>query len=377
MSVKRAVAVLGGGAWGSVLAAVAVRHGHDVALWEVDRAAADALARDRTSPRSVPGFHLPAEVAVSADIGRAVAGSDLLVVAVPSEFVAAALQAAAPSAAPAPIVVCASKGLEPGSGATMADVIAANLPGARVGVLSGPSFAAEIARGLPAALVVASTDADVGGAVQGCFGGTRVGPGGLRPTGPVAGGVEPSGTSPRSSDAGRSPSGLPSQGPTDYRLRIYTSRDVTGVCVGGALKNVIAIAVGCCDGFGFGDNARAALITRGLVEMGRLAERMGGHALTLAGLAGLGDLVLTCTGDLSRNRQVGLALARGDALGEILDRLGHIAEGVGTARVARDLAARLGVDMPITREVAAVLHDGKPPRAAVNDLLARDTGAER
>jgi glycerol-3-phosphate dehydrogenase (NAD(P)+) len=147
--------------------------------------------------------------------------------------------------------------------------------------------------------------------------------------------------------------------------------------VGGALKNVIAIAVGCCDGFGFGDNARAALITRGLAEMGRLAEKMGGRALTLAGLAGLGDLVLTCTGDLSRNRQVGLALARGDALGEILGRLGHIAEGVGTARIARDLAARLGVDMPITREVAAVLHDGKPPRAAVGDLLARDIGAER
>jgi len=200
-------------------------------------------------------------------------------------------------------------------------------------VLSGPSFAAEIARGLPAALVVASSDAEVGSVVQSCFGGGH--------------------------------------------LRIYTSSDVTGVCVGGALKNVIAIAVGCCDGFGFGDNARAALITRGLVEMGRLAERMGGHALTLAGLAGLGDLVLTCTGDLSRNRQVGLALARGDALADILGRLGHIAEGVGTARVARELAERLGVDMPITREVAAVLHDGKPPRAAVNDLLARDIGAER
>ena len=328
-----AVAVLGGGAWGSVLAAVAARHGHDVVLWEVDGAAADALARDRVSPRSVAGFRLPAEVAVSADIGRAVADRDMMVVAVPSQFVAATLQAAAPTAAPSPIVVCASKGLEPDAGGTMAEVIAANLPAPRVGVLSGPSFAAEIARGLPAALVVASTDAAVGAAVQGCFGGDR--------------------------------------------LRIYTSNDVTGVCLGGALKNVIAIAVGCCDGFGFGDNARAALITRGLVEMGRLAERLGGQALTLAGLAGLGDLVLTCTGDLSRNRQVGLALARGEAIGDILEHLGHIAEGVGTARIARDLAARLGVDMPITREVAAVLHDGKPPRAAVDDLLARDTGSER
>ena len=204
----------------------------------------------------------------------------------------------------------------------MAEVIAANLPGARVGVLSGPSFAAEIARGLPAALVVASTRRR------------------------------------RSAPPCRAASAATAS-------RIYTSDDVTGVCLGGALKNVIAIAVGCCDGFGFGDNARAALITRGLAEMGRLAERMGGRALTLAGLAGLGDLVLTCTGDLSRNRQVGLALARGDALADILGRLGHIAEGVGTARIARDLAERLGVDMPITREVAAVLHDGKPPRAAV------------
>jgi glycerol-3-phosphate dehydrogenase (NAD(P)+) len=215
----------------------------------------------------------------------------------------------------------------------MDEMIALAWPGARVAVLSGPSFAAEIARGLPAALVAASDDPEAAAAVQTCFGGDR--------------------------------------------LRIYTSRDVTGVCVGGALKNVIAIAVGCCDGLGFGDNARAALITRGLAEMGRLAERMGGQALTLAGLAGLGDLVLTCTGDLSRNRQVGLALARGEALGEILGRLGHIAEGVGTARVARDLAQRLGVDMPITGEVAAVLHDGKPPRAAVHDLLARDIGAEQ
>ena len=353
MSTRQAVAVLGGGAWGGVLAAIAARRGHDVALWETDRAAADALARDRTSPRSVAGFRLPPEIMVSSDIDGAVAGRDMLVLAVPSEFVAATLRAAAPHApaaphaaaprAAVPIVVCASKGLEPGTGATMAEVIAANLPGARVGVLSGPSFAAEIARGLPAALVAASTDTDVAAAMQACFGGERG----------------------------------PSQVPAEYRLRIYTSDDVTGVCLGGALKNVIAIAVGCCDGFGFGDNARAAVITRGLAEMGRLAERMGGRALTLAGLAGLGDLVLTCTGDLSRNRQVGLALARGDALADILGRLGHIAEGVGTARIARDLAARLGVDMPITREVAAVLHDDKPPRAAVSDLLARDIGAER
>ena len=331
------VAVLGGGAWGSVLAAVVSRHGHDVALWEMDHAAALALQRTRANQRTVPGFKLPAEVAVfsGAERADAVAGRDMLVVAVPSGEVAFTMRAVAVEMAdaPPPMVVCASKGLDPQRGLTMAEAIALGFPGARVGVLSGPSFAAEIARALPAALVAASTDGGVSAAMQACFGGDR--------------------------------------------LRVYTSTDVSGVCVGGALKNVIAIAVGCCDGFGFGDNARAALITRGLAEMGRLAERLGGHALTLAGLAGLGDLVLTCTGDLSRNRQVGLALARGDALADIIERLGHVAEGVMTAYIARDLAQRLGVDMPITREVAAVIHDGKPPHAAVSDLLARGIGAER
>jgi glycerol-3-phosphate dehydrogenase (NAD(P)+) len=333
------IAVLGGGAWGSVLAAVASRHGHDVVLGENDQAAAEALARDRVNQRSVPGFRLPDEVVVLgyADFLHAVPEQEMIVAAVPSEAMSSAMRFTAVARGtdtPPPIVVCATKGLGLDRGATMAELIELSFPrGARVGVLSGPSFAEEIARGLPAALVVASKDPAVGAAVQGSLGGDR--------------------------------------------LRIYTSSDVTGVCVGGALKNVIAIAVGCCDGFGFGTNARAALITRGLAEMGRLAERLGGHALTLAGLAGLGDLVLTCTGDLSRNRQVGLALARGDSLSDILGRLGHIAEGVGTAQIARALAERLGVDMPITREVASVLHDGKAPRAAVNDLLARDIGAER
>jgi glycerol-3-phosphate dehydrogenase (NAD(P)+) len=161
------------------------------------------------------------------------------------------------------------------------------------------------------------------------------------------------------------------------RLRVYTTDDVVGVALGGALKNVVAIAVGVSDGLGFGDSARAALVTRGLSEMGRLAVRMGAHPLTLAGLAGLGDLVLTCTGDLSRNRQVGLAIARGEALSEVLRRLGQVAEGVGTARTARELAQELGVDMPITAAVAAVLHEGKPAREAVAELLARAGRAER
>jgi glycerol-3-phosphate dehydrogenase (NAD(P)+) len=330
------VAVLGGGAWGGVLASLAARRGHDVALWEIDSTAAEELARRRSTARSVAGFRLPAEVAVSAEIDFVVRDRQMLVAAVPSGSVRTTLAKA--NAIPGvssevQTVVCASKGFEPETCATMAEVMAASLPAARGVVLSGPSFAQEIAAGLPAALVAASHHAGAAQAVQSCFG--------------------------------------------NERLRIYTSDDVAGVCVGGALKNVIAIAVGCCDGFRLGDNARAALITRGLAEMGRLAERLGGHPLTLAGLAGLGDLVLTCTGELSRNRQVGLALARGEGLPDVLARLGHIAEGVGTAQTASALADRLGVDMPITRAVAAVLYERKSPRDVVNDLLARDTGRER
>jgi glycerol-3-phosphate dehydrogenase (NAD(P)+) len=212
-------------------------------------------------------------------------------------------------------------------------VIGDVVPAARVALLSGPSFAQEIAAGLPAALVTASTDAGANEAVVAALGGER--------------------------------------------FRLYTSDDVAGVAIGGALKNVIAIAVGCCDGFGFGMNARAALMTRGLAEMGRLAVKLGAHPLTLAGLAGFGDLVLTCTGELSRNRQVGLALARGEALPQILASLGHVAEGIGTARIARDLADGLGVDLPITRAVTSVLHEGQTARAAVTGLLARDPGQER
>jgi glycerol-3-phosphate dehydrogenase (NAD(P)+) len=200
-------------------------------------------------------------------------------------------------------------------------------------VLSGPTFAAEIARRLPAALVAASSNAYAAEMVRATLG--------------------------------------------SERFRIYTSDDVTGVSLGGALKNVIAIAVGCCDGVGLGQNARAALITRGLAEMSRLAVHQGAHPLTMSGLAGLGDLVLTCTGELSRNRQVGLALGQGEALPDIVARLGHVAEGIGTSAIARALADRLGVDMPITRAVAAVLHDGQSPREAIGHLLSRDFRPER
>jgi glycerol-3-phosphate dehydrogenase (NAD(P)+) len=327
------VGVLGGGAWGTVLAQLAAARGNAVALWEFDATAAAELLRDRRNSRSAPAFRLDAKVAVTNDLVAAVRGRDVIVVVVPSDTVRATLTAAAPGLTAGAVVVCASKGLEPETHLTMADVVTQAAPGARVALLSGPSFAQEIAEGKPAAVVSASGDAGANDLVVAALGGER--------------------------------------------FRIYSSDDVVGVAIGGALKNVIAIAVGCCDGLGFGNNARAALITRGLAEMGRLAVRLGGHPLTLSGLAGLGDLVLTCTGELSRNRQVGLALARGEQVPGILAALGHVAEGIGTAHTARSLADELGVDLPITRAVASVLHDGKTAREAVGDLLARDVRSER
>jgi glycerol-3-phosphate dehydrogenase (NAD(P)+) len=304
-----------------------------VALWEFDGRDAAALASTGQSPRTVRGFRLPESVVVSNELPAAVAGREVLLVVVPSDTVRATLGAARGAIRAGAVVACASKGLEPGTRQTMAAVIAESVPDARVALLSGPSFAQEIAAGLPAALVTASTDARANEAVVAALG--------------------------------------------SERFRLYTSDDVTGVAIGGALKNVIAIAVGCCDGFGFGLNARAALMTRGLAEMGRLAVKLGAHPLTLAGLAGFGDLVLTCTGELSRNRQVGLALARGETLPQIVASLGHVAEGIGTARTARALARELGVELPITGAVASVLHDGQTARDAVTELLARDPGAER
>jgi glycerol-3-phosphate dehydrogenase (NAD(P)+) len=331
-----AVAVLGGGAWGGVLAAIAARHGHDVALWEIDHASALALQRTRASKRSVPGFKLPPEVAVfsGAERAEAVASRDLLVVAVPSGDVAMTMMGVAAERAgtPPPVVVCASKGLEPERGNTMAEVIARSWPAARVAILSGPSFAAEIARGLPAALVAASIDRGVSAAVQACFGGDR--------------------------------------------LRVYTSTDVTGVCVGGALKNVIAIAVGCCDGFGLGDNARAALITRGLAEMARLALAKGAKAETLMGLSGLGDLTLTCSGLQSRNLSLGIALGKGEELAQYVASRRSIAEGVASAAATAALAKRLGIDMPIVAGVDAILHRGAAIDSVIEALLARPFRAE-
>ncbi len=327
------IAVVGSGSWGTALAATLGDAGHETSLWGRDAAAMADIGARRENQRYLPGRLLAPAIRATADLAAAVADSVVVVLALPSAAVRSLCQRLVPQLAPGAVIVCAAKGLEDETRLTMDAVVSAVLPALPVVLLSGPTFAVEVARGLPAAVVVASRDLGAAATAQRAFA-------------------------------------------TD-RLRAYTTEDVVGVAIGGALKNVIAIAAGCSDGLGFGNNARAALITRGLHEMGRLAERRGGNPLTLSGLAGLGDLVLTCTSDLSRNRKVGLALAAGESLPAITNRLGQVAEGVGTARIAEALAAEVGIEMPITSQVAAVLAGTRTPREAVADLLSRESRPER
>ncbi len=326
-------AVIGAGSWGTALALLLADAGHQVRLFGRDPVAMAAIDRSRENHRYLPGRLLRSDICVTTDLSRAVTAADLLVFAVPASALRELATAAAAHVRSGSLVVCASKGLEESTLLTLDRVLGQCLPQPRVVMLSGPTFAVEIAAGLPAAAVAASADEASALEVQAVLG--------------------------------------------SERLRVYTNDDVVGVAVGGALKNVIAIAVGCADGLGFGANARAALITRGLNEMGRLAVKMGGNPLTLAGLAGLGDLVLTCTGELSRNRRVGLALAKGEGVDAITARLGQVAEGVATAPVALDLARSLGVDMPITTQVAAVLSARCTAREAVAYLLSRELKPEQ
>lgn len=321
--------VLGAGAWGTALARHLSERGK-VSLWTWQPQHAEALAYERENRDFLPGYALSEQITPTADIAASVAGAPLVVVAVPSEAVRGTLSAARAALPADATLVVVAKGIEPTSLMLLSEVITDVLgEGAerRAVFLSGPSFALEVARGLPTNLVAAGYDNERCLFVQQRF----------------------------ASD----------------RLRVYSSDDPAGVQVGGALKNVIAIAAGASDGLGFGHNTRAALITRGLAEMARLAVAKGGNVLTLSGLAGLGDLVLTCSAELSRNRTVGFELGRGRQLPDVLSGLGHVAEGVITARSAYHLAEQLGVDLPITSEVYAVLCDGKPVAQAVRDLLAR------
>jgi glycerol-3-phosphate dehydrogenase (NAD(P)+) len=326
------IAVLGAGAWGTALA-ITLCARHEVTLWARDPAHCDELERERSNRRYLPGFALPAGLRAEPDAMRALAQCELAIAGATVAGLRPTLKliAAAGRAIPA-IWLC--KGFEAGTSHLPHQVAAEELPAdAACGVLSGLSFAQEVARGVPAAVTLAASDLTFATAMARELHGTR--------------------------------------------LRIYASDDVAGVEVGGAVKNVIAIAAGISDGLGFGESARAALITRGLAELTRLGLRLGGRLETFMGLSGVGDLILTCTGNLSRNRQVGLRLAGGKPLAAILADLGHVAEGVHTAREVRNLALRAGADMPISEAVCRVLHEGLAPAAAVEMLLAREPRQER
>ena len=328
------IAILGAGAWGTALAQHLGSHGVPVALWARRAELAEELRRTRVNPL-LPGTSLAALAAVSHRLQEVLEGARLVLLAAPSHTVRELLSRAAPHWPSEAILVSAAKGIENDTLLTTGEVAAQVLGerlGQRIVVLSGPSFAAEVAAGQPTSLVAAAGDVQLAERVQ------------------------------RELSLGR--------------LRVYTSSDPMGVQVAGALKNVIAIAVGASDGLGFGQNARAALITRGLSEIARLAVAKGGRAGTAAGLAGLGDLVLTCTGEMSRNRTVGFELGRGRPLAEVLATLGHVAEGVTTARSADDLARALSVELPICAQVCQVLYAGKLPQDAVGDLLRRPLGRE-
>jgi glycerol-3-phosphate dehydrogenase (NAD(P)+) len=329
------VGVIGAGSWGTTLANMLAGKGFAVELWAWEADLVERMAATRENDVFLPGITLHDDLGFTADLRQAAAGKDLVLFVCPSHVMRAVVSQIAAVPALGTLLVSAAKGIENDTLMTMDAVLAEVLPPelhAGLAVLSGPSFAREVARGLPTAVVAAAADAEVARRVQEIC--------------------------------------------STARFRIYTNNDMIGVELGGALKNVMAIAAGVADGLGFGANARAALITRGLAEMTRLGVAMGARRSTFAGLAGMGDLVLTATGDLSRNRTLGLELAGGRRLNEILAAMKMIAEGVKTTLSAWQLAVRHGVEVPIIEQMHAILYHRKDPREAVNDLLARELKPE-
>ena len=328
----RRIAILGGGSWGTALAIVLSRthRAHEIALWVRDAVLAESMRHERENKRYLPGHNLPESVHVTHEIEQALVDAGIILGAVPSAHAREVYSAAGPYAAAGAAFVSATKGLEPTTHKRMSEVISLVVPAElarRLAILSGPSFAAEAAAGQPTAVVLASNDIALANELQEEFAAPN--------------------------------------------FRLYTNDDVLGVELAGAMKNVIAIAAGACQGIGLGSNPLAALITRGLAEMTRLAVTLGARPQTLSGLAGLGDLVLTCTGSLSRNRRVGIELGKGRALAEILEGMKMVAEGVGTAGALLALAREAGIELPITAQVDAILHHGRSPREAIRSIMER------
>ncbi len=329
------IAVIGGGSWGTALAGRLAAKGHDTTLWAYEPELVEEINSRHTNSLYLPGINLHPALACTGNLAEAVSGCGIILLVTPVQVMRSVLKQLAPHISADAVIANASKGIELETLLSVSQICAELLGGqvlTRYVALSGPTFAREVALELPSLIVAASGSDDSAKRVQTAL-----------------------------------------SGPS---LRVYTNSDVIGVELGGAVKNVIAIAAGICDGLGFGSNARAALITRGLVEMKRLGQAMGAHDATFAGLAGMGDLVLTCTGDLSRNRTVGFKLGQGQRLADILSEMRMVAEGVKSAESVYLLSRRLGVEMPIVEKTYQILHEDKPARQAVIELMARDLKAE-
>ncbi|MDD5557492.1 MAG: NAD(P)-dependent glycerol-3-phosphate dehydrogenase [bacterium] len=331
------VAVLGDGGWGTTLAILLHRKGIDAVLWGAFPSYVDYLRRKRINRKFLPGVAIPGGLRITADLAEAIGGAQVVIAAVPSQYMRTVCRRAAPLIAGAKgsgprLVISGAKGIEPRTLMRMSEVIGEEIPGVPVAVLSGPSHAEEVARGLPTTVVVASGTPGIANGAQRLL-------------------------------------------MTD-RFRVYTNRDPLGVEISGAVKNVIAIAAGAADGLGFGDNAKAAIITRGIVEIARLGVRMGARPETFAGLAGIGDLITTCISGYGRNRRVGTMIAAGRSLRSIVEGMEMVAEGIRTTRAAYRLSRMHQVEMPITEQVHAILYRGKDPEVAVRDLMARSPKSE-
>ncbi len=327
------IGVLGAGSWGTTLADLLARKGHTVRLWAYEAEVVAAVNQRHENPLFLPGCPLPASLEATSDPVAAVHGADVVLSVAPSPVVRKVVERAKAGIGSDALIVSATKGIEPGSLQLMSAVLEAVLPDHRVTALSGPSFAIEVYQQQPTAVVAAARSESTAREVQAVF--------------------------------------------STPRFRVYSNADVVGVELAGALKNVIAIAAGILEGLGLGNNPRAALITRGLAEMTRLGVAMGADPLTFAGLAGMGDLILTTTGALSRNRALGVALARGVSLTEYNATHRTVAEGANTAQAALELAARLGTELPICAQVASILFKGKPASQAVGDLMERTLKSEQ
>lgn len=326
------VTVIGSGSWGTALAVMLAEHGHEVIIWSRRQDAVDELLNQRTNEKYLPGIKIPEKIGATADREKAAANAEIIILAVPSRAVRQTAKDFAPYFKKGQILVNVAKGLEEGSLLRLSEVIRECVPECEVCVLSGPSHAEEVARNIPSACLIAAEKEDIAKLVQKEF---------MNP-----------------------------------RFRLYTNTDMVGVEMGAALKNIMALAAGMSDGLGFGDNTKAALMTRGMAEMQRLGMAMGGRAETFSGLSGVGDLIVTCTSMHSRNRRAGILLGQGKSLAETLDAVQMVVEGVNTVQAACHLAEKYGVSMPITEAINEVLFHGKNVEDAVLELMTRDGKAE-